>query len=147
MSDFDSELELQLYAQIEQAGLPVPRTQYPLCGHKADFAWPDAKVCAEVQGGTWKRGGGRHNRGIGYAEDRMLSNHRQLEGWLCLEFTVDHLNADQAVPAIRLALAQRGQIDPSSHPVACPRCGSRLMQITENLIVYAGCPRCGWRSD
>jgi len=102
---FASPLEAQLYAQIDQAGLPLPycgKNQLEICGHKADFAWPDRRVCVEVQGGSWKRG--RHHRPKGYADDRMLANRRQLAGWVCLEFTGDHLNADQAVPMIRAAL-------------------------------------------
>lgn len=102
---FASHLEAQLYAQIDQAGLPLPccgEDQLEICGHKADFAWPDHRVCVEVQGGSWKQG--RHNRPRGYADDRMLTNRRQLAGWVCLEFTGDHLNDNAAIPIITAAL-------------------------------------------
>jgi len=101
----ESMLELQLYEQIEQAGLPLPEYQWPVCGHRADFAWPTCQVCVEVQGGTWTRGA--HNRAAGYARDRMLSNRRQLDGWLVLEFTGDHLNENAALPLVRQALQKR----------------------------------------
>jgi len=99
-----SRLELQLYEQIEQAGLPQPQYQHPVCGHRADFAWPDRRVCVEVQGGTWAHG--RHNRGTGYADDRMLANRRQLAGWTVLEFTADHLNDGSALDVVRDALTK-----------------------------------------
>ena len=101
----ESMLELQFYEQIEQAGLPLPAYQWPVCGHRADFAWTDARVLVEVQGGSWTRGA--HNRAQGYARDRMLNNRRQLDGWLVLEFTGDHLNRNEALPMVRQALQQR----------------------------------------
>ena len=101
-----STLELQFWAQVDTAGLPAANEEYPVCGHKADFAWPTYKVLAELQGATWSRG--RHTRGRGYAEDRMLSNWRQLDGWIALEFTSDHLNDDHAIPIVSAALRQRG---------------------------------------
>ena len=100
-----SEREVQFLQQCRDARLPEPEQQRLICGHHVDFAWPDHRVCVEIQGGTWARGA--HNRGAGYAKDRMLNNQRQLAGWTILEFTSDHLDADEAVPVVCQALRQR----------------------------------------
>ena len=97
--------EVQFLQQCRDARLPEPEHQRVICGHHVDFAWPDAWVCVEIQGGSWTRGA--HTRGGGYAKDRMLNNRRQLAGWTVLEFTSDHLDADEAVPVVRQALEQR----------------------------------------
>ncbi len=35
---------------IRAAGLPPPRTNYPVAGFSADFCWPDARLIVEVDG-------------------------------------------------------------------------------------------------
>ena len=35
---------------IRAAGLPEPRTNYPVAGFTADFCWPDARLIVEVDG-------------------------------------------------------------------------------------------------
>ena len=101
-----SQLEFQFYEHVAQAGLPLPEWQYLVCDHRADFAWPDLHVCVEIQGATHRQG--RHTRGAGYAADRMLANRRQVDGWIALEFTSDHLNSNAALPVLRAALERRG---------------------------------------
>jgi hypothetical protein len=53
----------------------------------ADFAWPDARVAVEIQGGTWVKGG--HSTGAGIRRDVTKSNLAQLSGWACLALTAD----------------------------------------------------------
>ena len=93
--------EVQFLQQCRDARLPEPEHQREICGRCVDFAWPEHRVCVEVQGGSWSNGA--HVRGKGYAKDRMLTNRRQLAGWIVLEFTSDHLDADEAVPVVRQA--------------------------------------------
>lgn len=57
-----------------------------------DFAWPEARVAVEVEGGTWDRG--RHTRGAGYAGDCAKYNAAVLGGWRVLRFTSDMLYSD-----------------------------------------------------
>ncbi len=57
-----------------------------------DFAWPEAHVAVEVEGGTWDRG--RHTRGAGYAGDCAKYNAAVLGGWRVLRFTSDMLYSD-----------------------------------------------------
>lgn len=52
---------------------------------RADFAWPDARVALELQGGTWRRGG--HSTGGGIERDATKAALAQLDGWVLLAFT------------------------------------------------------------
>ena len=103
----ESPLEVQFYTQIQQDGLPLPEWQYMIEDHRADFAWPDLRICVEIQGGTWKRGA--HNRAQGYADDRILNDRRQLAGWIVLEFTRDHLDSGEAHRLAKEAIWRRTQ--------------------------------------
>jgi len=51
---------------------------------KADFAWPEARVVLEVQGGTFVVGG--HSTGPGIERDAVKSLTAQISGWalICL---------------------------------------------------------------
>ena len=65
-----STLETILKFHIDAAGLPEPVREFkfhPTRRWRFDFAWPDHKVAAEVEGGTWT--GGRHTRGSGFEKD------------------------------------------------------------------------------
>jgi very-short-patch-repair endonuclease len=71
---------------------PMPRRQY--CFHPArrwrfDFAWPDAMVAVEVEGGVWT--GGRHTRGAGFQADCRKYNAAVLLGWRVLRYTATDL--------------------------------------------------------
>jgi len=102
----ESRLELLLWTQLEQAGLPLPAHQVELRGHRWDFAYPEPwLVLIEVQGGT--RGLGRHSREPGYSQDRARANRAQLDGWMVLEFTSGMLDDGSALETVREALEVR----------------------------------------
>lgn len=109
----ESELELLLYDQIEQAGLPLPYWQCEVKGHKVDFVWCgpaylELRIMVEVQGGTegFGKGRGSHVREPGYSNDRMYSNLRQWEGWLVLEFTKHHIESLMALGLLKKVLGE-----------------------------------------
>jgi len=56
---------------------------------RADFAWPDAAVALEIQGGIWRPGG--HSTGNGITRDCTKSALAQLSGWALISFTETHL--------------------------------------------------------
>jgi hypothetical protein len=100
-----SALELQLAAQIRDAGLPEPRREYRFARPRRfrfDFAWPAAMVAAEVEGGTWVQG--RHQRGKGYEGDCVKYNLAASLGWRVYRFTAGMLDRDEAVPVLQEAL-------------------------------------------
>ena len=85
-----SDLEDTLVEQVRQAGLPEPERQCrkPWDGtgrrFRGDLCWAEARIVAEVDGGTWS--GGRHTTGSGYARDCEKQNLAHLAGWTVYRF-------------------------------------------------------------
>jgi len=100
-----SNLESILHNQIRAAGRPAPVTEF-LFHHerkwRADFAWPEAMVILEVEGGTWTRG--RHVRPKGFAEDICKSNAAQLMGYTALKATGEQIRQGLAIQWLSEAL-------------------------------------------
>lgn len=92
---------------LHGADLGAPALEYEFARHigrrwRFDFAWPGAFVAAEVDGGQWKAGGGRHNTD----EDRTKLNQAAALGWRVLRFSPAQVKRDPAgcVAVIRKAL-------------------------------------------
>jgi len=106
MSHLEGTLDLLILADE----LPMPETDYlfdkPRSKRELDFAWPEYKVGVEVQGGIWARGA--HTRGAGYMRDCSKLNDAQLQGWLLLWVTANHINSGKALVWLRRALTERG---------------------------------------
>ncbi len=51
---------------------------------RLDFAWEEHKILLEVDGGTWMKGGGGHNRGTGYKKDIHKLNEASIYSWSVL---------------------------------------------------------------
>ena len=98
--------EEQLAQQIRDAGdLPVCCRQYPYApGRKfrADFAFIEARLLVEVQGGIWQRKAHGSIKGILADIERL--NQATLWGWRLLRITAEQLNRDEVIPMIRHAL-------------------------------------------
>ena len=69
-----------------------------------DFAWPDAMVALEVEGGVWT--GGRHTRGAGFIEDMRKYNAATELGWRVFRITPDEIYHLETVLILRRALAR-----------------------------------------
>ncbi len=96
MSRLEAEFELMLTE--EKAPPWVREHEFDAGGRRwrLDFAWPEFKVAAELQGGT--RGiRGRHVRAGGYAGDCEKLNAAQVQGWIVLWFTSASFNAVKTV--------------------------------------------------
>jgi len=79
------------YLHMLAPDAPAPAREYRFASPrrwKFDFAWPDARLAVEIEGGTWS--GGRHTRGAGYANDCTKYNAAVLEGWRVLRYTTLH---------------------------------------------------------
>jgi len=59
---------------------------------RADFAWPQARVALEVQGGTFVIGG--HSTGPGIERDAIKSLTAQISGWSLICLTDKMLTRD-----------------------------------------------------
>ena len=100
-----SQLEATLEFHIKAAGLPVPVREHcfhPLRKWRFDFAWPDQKVAAECEGGTWTNG--RHVRGAGFERNCIKYNQAAVDGWTVLRFTSGMINSGNALNQIEAAL-------------------------------------------
>ena len=100
-----SALEELFALQCEQAGLPTPVREYsaiPGRRYRWDFAWVDARVLVEINGGTYARMG--HSTGAGISRDYAKSNCAQLRGWRTLIFDRRMVESGEAVEFIGQAL-------------------------------------------
>ena len=102
-----SQLEDLLLLQIRAAGLPEPEREVkaiPGRRFRWDFCWPDYKLAAEVQGGTFTYG--RHSRPAGYHADCEKANLATLAGWRVLRFDRTMVEDGTALRMIEAALRE-----------------------------------------
>ncbi len=69
-------------------GLPEPVAEYrfaPPRRWRFDYAWPEARIAVEVEGGAWV--GGRHTRAGGFIADMEKYNRAAVLGWRILRYT------------------------------------------------------------
>lgn len=98
-------LEAVMDLQFRAVGLK-PERQYrfhDVRKWRLDFAFPDAKVAIEVDGGTFT--GGRHTRGRGYAEDCRKRAEAMLLGWRVLNATGEQVKSGEALRWTQALLA------------------------------------------
>ena len=85
-------------------GLPMPVTEHrfhPSRKWRFDYAWPDAKVALEVEGGVWT--GGRHTSSAGFLKDIEKYNAAARLGWRVLRCTPKTLLTLDTVEAVKEA--------------------------------------------
>jgi very-short-patch-repair endonuclease len=70
--------------------------------YRADFAWPEEKILAEIEGGTWSNG--RHNRALGFEQDCEKYNIAGLLGYRVFRFTTGMVEGGYAIATIKQAL-------------------------------------------
>lgn len=66
---------------------PTPERQFkfhPERRFRYDFAWPQIKLCVDIQGGSFVNGG--HSRGLGQQNDHSKHNEAQRLGFQVLQF-------------------------------------------------------------
>lgn len=87
-------------------GLPAPVPEYrfhPVRRWRFDWAWVDAKVALEVEGGLFI--GGRHNRPIGMQADFEKYNRAACMGWRVLKCTPRTLCTSGTVEDVKEAIS------------------------------------------
>jgi very-short-patch-repair endonuclease len=98
-------LEEMFALQCEQAGLPTPVREYsaiPGRRYRWDFAWPEARVLVEINGGTYAHMG--HSTGSGIARDYEKSNLAVLAGWKVFAFDRRMVEGGAALAVVSKAL-------------------------------------------
>ena len=84
--------------------LPAPVTEHrfhPSRKWRFDYAWPDAKVALEVEGGVWT--GGRHTSSAGFLKDMEKYNAAARLGWRVLRCTPKTLITMDTAEAVKEA--------------------------------------------
>jgi len=74
---------LLVYDTAALVGLPRPEMEYRFLANRKyrfDFAWSEAKIALEIEGGIYSRG--RHVRPKGHLADIEKDNLAASEGWL-----------------------------------------------------------------
>lgn len=98
--------EEALECALKAARAPAWRAEYRFDQSRrwrADFAWPEACLLVEVEGGSWVSG--RHNRGKGFEADCEKYAEAVIQGWRVLRFTTEMVEDGRALGLIMRALA------------------------------------------
>lgn len=97
-----SALEERLAQQLRFSELPAPEVEVKFHPHRKwrfDFAWPEQKIAAEIEGGTWKNGA--HSRGKHFEGDCVKYNEATKLGWRVLRFTTDMVSDGRALATLK----------------------------------------------
>ena len=74
----------------------------------ADFAWPDARVVVEVQGGTWVTSG--HSTGTGIQRDAIKALTAAAGGWVVVPLTGDMIGPQGGIWLPKVAAVIRSRM-------------------------------------
>jgi len=96
-------LEEHLAQQLRGLRIAFER-EFVLPGRKYrfDFAFPEAGLLVEVQGGTWTKGA--HSSGVGIERDTEKAAHAVTQGWRVMPVTGGQVKKGKAVQWITQAL-------------------------------------------
>jgi hypothetical protein len=106
-----SELEAEMYGQIESAGLPLPILQVTLAkalgrSWEYDGAWAEQRIAYEVNGATYVKGG--HSTGNGIHRDYEKGNAAVLLGWKLFHFDKRMIEDGEALETLKKAFEWLG---------------------------------------
>ena len=85
-----SHLESRFLLLWRVAGGPALEREvrfHPSRKWRADFAHLPTRTLIEIEGGIFQKGGGRHNRGLGYAKDAEKYLEAAMADWTVLRLT------------------------------------------------------------
>lgn len=98
--------------QCRLCGLPAFERQYPFAKphreYRADFAWPAYQLIVEINGGTWRKGGGAHSHPVSIVHDMERTQVAVWLGWYILPFTPDEVKNGHAVDWTKRVLKRHG---------------------------------------
>lgn len=127
----NSQYEHLLALQIRSHGLPAPERQYRFAAdlgrdYRLDFAWPDRRLCVEVDGGRfvgrggWGQGVGRTSIPVAQHQgdaDYRKRNLLQLLGWTVMAYPGELVKSGEAINEVALALERHPLPPPAVQPV------------------------------
>ena len=101
-----SNAEESLATLLRWHGLPAPQREFrfaPGRRFRADFAYPEAHLLIEVDGGSFVAG--RHSRGTGFELDAEKASLAATLGYRVIRVTPRHIADGRAITWIKAALA------------------------------------------
>lgn len=104
-----------LQMQLIENGFPKPVSEFqfhPSRRWRFDFAWPEAKVAIEIDGGGFKFGGGKHMQ----PRDLEKLNTAVSLGWKVYRFTPGMIQKGQAIKFIS-SNHERGKLKSSFYAI------------------------------
>lgn len=109
----DSDLEEALARELSWAGIPCVRQYRAIHDRKWrwDFAFPDARLLVEVQGGLWLPKSA-HTWGAGLRRDYEKHNAASLVGWRIIYVTREMIENGEALALIEQALRLAERANP-----------------------------------
>lgn len=102
-----SALEDLFALHCRAAKLPEPVREHVFAyprRFRFDFCWPDRRVAAEIDGGTWTKS--RHTTGAGFEKDCEKTNLAALNGWRVFRFTGGMVRSGAAIATVIEALKE-----------------------------------------
>ncbi len=104
-----SKLEALLELQLQSEGIAFEREYHAIHDRKFrwDFAFPEAKLLVEIQGGIWLGRNGAHSSGNGLARDYEKNNLAVIAGWRVMYFHAQHIRSGDALDMIKAFLSAR----------------------------------------
>ena len=113
----ENHLQWQLEADQLTNGCCREYRFHPTRRWRFDFAWPDLKLAAEVEGGTWS--GGRHTTGKGFEQDCQKYNAACELGWTVLRGTTTMVKSGELAASVSRIIksrpAQNADLHDGSH--------------------------------
>lgn len=98
-------LEYMFDLMLQDAGIEGYKREFrfhPIRRWRFDFAWVDAMVAVEIQGGTYMNG--RHNRGAAMEKEYEKLNEAAVLGWRVLFASAKTVGDGSAVEYVKYAL-------------------------------------------
>lgn len=92
---------------LKALGVPMPEAEVMFAKPRKwrfDFAWPNLKLAAEIEGGTWGKAKSRHTTGSGFEADCVKYNEAAILGWRVLTFTTKQVENGDAVRTVIRAI-------------------------------------------
>jgi very-short-patch-repair endonuclease len=86
-----SDLEDRFLDLVERHGLPRPLAGVSIAGHETDFAWPQARLIVETDGG------GTHGTAEAFEADRLRDRATLRAGYRTIRLTDEALDDEAAV--------------------------------------------------
>jgi hypothetical protein len=86
-----------------EIGLGPVETEYQFAQPRKwrfDYAWVGVGVALEVEGGTWRKGGGAH-RGTGFLRDLEKYNEAVCQGWRIIRCTPQQRDSGEILETLR----------------------------------------------